>query len=258
MAVNRFNYSLMKGIVSLLAAFILLSFSAHAQHNSGTFPSEDGLEITYDHYPSTTPAAQPYVMILCHQARWSRGEYRETAPEFAALGYECYALDQRSGGEVKGVKNETFARAKAAGKDTKYLDAEQDIRAAVQFVAKRHPDRKIILVGSSYSSTLVLSVAVDRAEVAAVASFSPGDYLSPKLKIRLKLPNLHKPYWVTSSKTENPSLVDLMKDAPKDNGILFKPAGQGYHGARALWTSKEGSEEYRTSFFEWLGSLPKD
>lgn len=74
-----------------------------------SFPSKDGLEITADVY-FTGDKSKPWI-LLCHQARWSRGEYNEIAPKLNALGFNCLATDQRSGKEVNGVTNETAARA---------------------------------------------------------------------------------------------------------------------------------------------------
>src|SRR3972149_6331103 len=73
-----------------------------------TFPSTDALLITADLY--FVSDTLPY-MILCHQAGYSRGEYMETADKFCNLGYNCLAIDQRSGKEVNGVKNKTATLA---------------------------------------------------------------------------------------------------------------------------------------------------
>src|ERR1041385_9201704 len=82
-----------------------------------TFPSIDGLIITADSYLQDD--SLPWI-LLCHQAGYSRGEYKETAAKFEAFGYNCLAIDQRSGGEVNGIKNETAARAKEQGKPMDY------------------------------------------------------------------------------------------------------------------------------------------
>ena len=54
--------------------------------------------------PAGLPANAP-VLVLFHQAGWSRGEYREIAPKLNELGYICLAIDQRSGKGVNGVAN---------------------------------------------------------------------------------------------------------------------------------------------------------
>src|ERR1035437_3583949 len=132
-----------------LCLFFLCRLS-EAQQNSSkqaekiTFPASDALLITADLY--FVNDTLPY-MILCHQAGYSRGEYMETATKFCRLGYNCIAIDQRCGNEVNGVKNETAALATLKKKATSYLDAEQDILAAIDY-AYTKSGKKVLLVGS--------------------------------------------------------------------------------------------------------------
>ena len=63
-----------------------------------------------DLYRQSLGADAPLI-VLCHQAGGSRGEYREIAPRLNKLGYQCLAIDQRAGGQVKGVVNETYRAA---------------------------------------------------------------------------------------------------------------------------------------------------
>ena len=137
------------------------------------FESEDGLLITADHYHTKNTAP---TIVLCHQAGWSRGEYQEIAPKLNALGFNCLAIDQRSGSTVNGVNNETAKRASEEGKSTAYIDAKQDINAAIA-KAKDLYGEKVTLWGSSYSSSLALIIATENEDVERVLSFSPGEYL---------------------------------------------------------------------------------
>ena len=73
-----------------------------------TFFSSDGLTVTADLY--LKDKSYPFI-ILFHQANFSRGEYQETAPKLMKLGYNCLAVDLRSGKEVNFIKNETAAKA---------------------------------------------------------------------------------------------------------------------------------------------------
>lgn len=52
-------------------------------------------------------------------------------------GYNCMAIDQRSGGKINGVDNQTLIEALKASKDTGYPAAEQDIVAAVEYARKK-------------------------------------------------------------------------------------------------------------------------
>jgi len=59
------------------------------------FPSVDGLIISGTIYQidDTSPS-----ILLCHQAGFNMHEYDEIAPKLNALGFNCIAVDQRSGG----------------------------------------------------------------------------------------------------------------------------------------------------------------
>ena len=124
----------------------IVSRSSAAQDNkqqetawsTNEFPAPDDLKITADLYLVSEEKQTPLI-VLCHQAGWSRGEYREIAPKLNQLGFNCLAIDQRSGGKVNDVPNETVRAALAAKKATTFIDAEQDIIAAIKWVRKsRH------------------------------------------------------------------------------------------------------------------------
>ena len=72
------------------------------------------------------------------------------------------AVDQRSGHRVNGVENETAKQAKAADKQTGYVDALPDIDAAIKYTRQHHAANKIIIWGSSYSASLVLKLAGEK------------------------------------------------------------------------------------------------
>ena len=153
-----------------------VAMASCVEMTSVTFPSEDGLEVTADIYLSGLPGARP-VIVLFHQAGFSRGEYREIAPRLVDLGFECIAVDQRSGNQVHGVINETAKRAKEATHNTQFEDALQDMRAALRYARTQHPDSAVIGWGSSYSSSLILTISADAPElVDGTLSFSPGEY----------------------------------------------------------------------------------
>lgn len=136
------------------------------------FSSKDGLRITAEYYkihPDTVP-----LIVLFHQAGWSRGEYLEIAPRLNQMGFNCLAVNLRSGKIVNDVDNETFLEAKKRMKETNYISSEIDILSAVDY-ALNIAGGKIILWGSSYSASLVLKVAGQRKDnnIDAVMAFSP-------------------------------------------------------------------------------------
>jgi len=218
-----------------------------------TFPSQDGLDITahvYENGP-TFP-----VILLCHQARYNKYEYDSIAPALTAMGFNCIATDQRSGGVLFEQPNETFDRATEAGKPTDYLDAEQDIVAAIDYAYEKF-QQPVILWGSSYSSTLALYEGVKNDKVGAVISFSPGNYFAEEKGSLIDLlEGFEKPYFVTSSLEEAPGTVELLAKAPKgEQQLQFTPEGTGYHGSKALWNGQEGGEEYWTAIKSFLGGM---
>ncbi|PCJ63700.1 MAG: alpha/beta hydrolase [Bacteroidetes bacterium] len=212
------------------------------------FASEDDLIITADHYHVKNNLP---VIVLCHQANWSRGEYAEIAPKLNALGFNCIAIDQRSGGTINGVDNETTKRASNAGKGTAFNDAKQDINAAIA-KAKELYDTTVILWGSSYSSALALIVATENENVEQVLSFSPGEYLGT-VKVGESITSLDKPAFLTSSKSEGNQTKELFDVIPSDTKIQFVPNGNGEHGSRALWEDKADNAEYWVAVKAFLG-----
>ncbi len=232
----------MRGALALMSSALLgglmLSSVAEAAPEKLSFPSEDGLTITADLY-SAHPATAPMI-VLFHQAGWSRGEYLEIAPKLNKMGFNCLAIDQRSGGGVNNVKNETAARAKKAGKPTQYIHALQDMRAALKFAKAKHAKGKLIAWGSSYSAALTLKLAGDHPElVDAALSFAPGEYFKKQGKpgdwIQRSARKIQGPVFITSAKNEAPYWTPIFKVVPSKAKVSYLPKTKGNHGSRALW-----------------------
>ncbi len=223
-----------------------------------TFASEDGLTVTADLYKNVAAEGAPFI-VLCHQAGWSRGEYREIAPKLNALGFNCLAIDQRSGNAV-GVKNMTVQAAKKAGKATEFVDAEQDIVAALKWAKQRNPDSKIILWGSSYSSALSLRIAGEHPELLdGVLAFAPGEYFArlgkPKDWIARSAKNITVPAFITSAKAEARNWKSIFDAIPGNSKVKFLPRTTGNHGSRALWERFSDHADYWTSVKEFLSQF---
>jgi len=212
------------------------------------FESADGLKITADLYMAHEDKATPFI-VLCHQARWSRGEYREIAPKLNKMSFNCLAIDQRSGGGVNDVSNETMSRAKAAGKGVEYTDAEQDMVAAVKWVKKNHASGKVVLWGSSYSSALALKIAGDNPDmIDGVMAFAPGEYFAglgkPKDYVTSSAKKIKVPSFITSAKNEKKSWNGIHEAIPGDKKVSFLPETKGNHGSRALWEKFDDHKDY--------------
>ncbi len=205
------------------------------------FLSYDGLTITADWYHA---GYDNPVFILCHQAGYSRGEYNETAANLLSKGYNCIAIDQRSGKECNGVTNETATRAKEQNLPTEYLDAEQDIVAAIDYItAELYPGKKIILVGSSYSASLVLKIAVMRNDILAVVAFSPGEYFGEELNLKQSIANLYCPVFIACSAEEATSCNEIKNAAMGSTfSMSYHPEEGGYHGSKMLWKENNGCD----------------
>lgn len=220
-----------------------------------TFKASDGLVVTADLYESGQNGSP--VLLLCHQAGSSRGEYTETAGYFFKQGFTCIALDQRSGGEANGVVNETHMAAVAAGKPTGFTNALQDIEAAIAYAGIAYPDAKKVLLGSSYSASLALIMGVKHAnELSAVISFSPGEYFELENKsIAAWARNLNLPVFITSARVETDRWTAIFEAIPSLNKTGFTPMGAGVHGSRNLWISVQNHQEYRDALEKFINNL---
>lgn len=216
--------------------------------------STDGIEVTADLYLNDNTDAP--IILLCHQAGYSRGEYLETAPKLLALGYTCLAIDQRSGNTVNGVDNETARAAHAKGLTLQYADAFPDIAATIEYIEENFPTQKLMLVGSSYSSSLALIFAVKyKNQLSAVASFSPGEYFKFEGKgIAEWAKEISLPVFITSSKGEVSTWKPIFNVITQTNKIGFEPNGDGIHGSRNLWSSTKNNAEYWVAFKEFLST----
>jgi dienelactone hydrolase len=220
-----------------------------ADNQKITFKSSDGLLITADSY-TAHPTDKTPLIVLFHQAGWSRGEYVEIAPALNKLGFNCIAVDLRSGDYIKGTENETAKRARDAKLAASYVDALPDVTAALQYARKTYSNSKVIAWGSSYSASLVLKVAGEKPGlVDGVMAFSPGEYFAGQGKSRTWImdsaKNIQVPVFITSSSAEAAEWASIYKVIDVVGKRSYIPETGGKHGARALW------ERYVDSKFYW-------
>ena len=223
-----------------------------------TFDSKDGVKITADVYIAH-PKTAPFI-ILFHQARSSRGEYREIAPKLNELGFNAMAIDQRSGYGMAGVENETVKRVEIKDDYPTYLDALPDMEAGAAYAKKHYAKGKIILWGSSYSASLVLKMAGDDPAIADGAlAFSPGEYFTwvSSSLITEAAKNITVPVFITSGKNEKVRWNSIYEAIPSTKKIYFLPQAQGSHGSSALWKSTAGNEEYWQAVIQFLNQFLK-
>ncbi|MGH9865027.1 MAG: alpha/beta hydrolase [Candidatus Acidiferrales bacterium] len=140
------------------------------------FKATDGVTI-YGEYYAAKSESRPMILLF-HQASSNHYEYAAIAPKLAAAGFSCLATDQRWGGKMWGQTNQTVQKLGHAETSADNLaDLEADLHAALAWARHKNPRRKAILWGSSYSASLVFTVAAAHPEeIAGVLAFSPGEY----------------------------------------------------------------------------------
>ncbi len=235
-------------ITSLFLVSYLISYGQSAPQKI-TFPSLDGVTITADvyHLNDSLP-----VILLCHQASYSRGEYIETGPKLNELGFNCMAIDQRAGQAVNTVANRTAVDARDKHRPMNYLDAELDMVAAINYLVVKYK-KNVILLGSSYSASLALKLAKEHERVSAVIVFSPGEYFGSKLNLKEKIHGLDKPVFATCSRGEAPKVKEIL--AVVDHATCFIPKAPGAHGSKVLWSTHKDQQEYWDALIPFLETL---
>lgn len=226
-----------------------------------TFKSSDGVKITADVYIQH-PETAPFI-ILFHQAGWSRGEYLPIAPRLNKAGYNCMAVDLRSGKGVNGVDNETYRVAKRMMKQTQYLQAIPDMMAAIAHAGKYFAQGQLIIWGSSYSASLVLHIAGGHPDrVDAVLAFSPGEYFTsfgkPADFIAKSAFKIKVPVFITSAHKEKATWWPIYEAIPGESKIYYLPENSsGNHGAKALWPKYYDSKGYWKAVKAFLAEINK-
>ncbi|MEP5758330.1 MAG: alpha/beta hydrolase [Litoreibacter sp.] len=224
--------SRMRRLFSLL--FVMV-FQSAAMAETVEFQATDGVVVTAETGGASSTGT---VIVLFHMAGASRGEYSGIAPRLHKLGYRTLAVDQRSGGQFGGVKNETAARV---GRDPGYAAAAPDLLAAANYAREQMQATRVAVVGSSYSAALVLVLSGKDPQFAdAVMAFSPGEFIAPRGSVGKSAARINVPVFLTAARNEIGQVSPIAKRIPS-KAVLFKPKGAGRHGASAL-ASKDQAE----------------
>ncbi len=180
-------------MIRILLSMLLLALPALAAANTPGkevhFTAADGVTVYADLYEAPEGRTAPLI-LLYHQARSNaRGEYGPIIPRLTALGYNVLAVDQRSGGSKYGSTNRTVD---ALGHSTGFCDAWPDVVAALDYAMAQGFSGPRFAWGSSYSTALVIRLAVERArDLSAALVFSPvtricgADDLIERIKVPL-------------------------------------------------------------------------
>lgn len=167
---QRRNLFSKKKAIGILCQFLIVSVALelplHAREEV-TLTASDGVKVYADFYPASSNSHQ--YILLFHQAGSNRAEYAPIAPRLARLGFNCLAIDQRSGGDLFGQQNETVRHV---GHNGEYGDALKDMEAALVWARSSGNKGKVLVWGSSYSAALVFLLAAEHPEeVGGVLAF---------------------------------------------------------------------------------------
>ena len=228
-----------------IVAALLCAMVNVAAAETVRFKAADNVTVTAD----TGGSGNGPVIVLFHMAGASRGEYRDIAPKFHALGYRTLAVDQRSGGSFNNVANQTAA---GVGSDPGFEAAIPDLKAAVGYARDVMGAGSIGVLGSSYSASLVLVLAGRDAGFAdVVMSFSPGEYFSDRTLVSTAAASITVPVFLTAARSEQGQIAPLANAIPGSDQV-FAPKGGGRHGASSLFSAD--ADEYWTALQGFLAA----
>lgn len=239
----------------LVLGFVMNLSSADAQTSRRVkFPSKDGVTITADMYEVNPD--YPWV-VLFHMAESSRGEYQRIAPKLNKLEVNCIAVDLRSGKEENFIVNETYVLAKNTGLGTSYMDAEIDMRAAIEkaYLIARKP---VIIFGSSYTASLAIKLAAEMPQVKAVIAFSPGEYFGKELDVTAAAKSLTKPTFIACGADEKKYTDAIANAIRSTKKIYFAPPKGGAHGSKSLNKGVDGETEYWIQMINFIQTVKKE
>jgi dienelactone hydrolase len=214
----------------------------------------DGVQIYAASYAGPSPTAP--VILLFHQADSSKNEYAPIAPQLVKLGYNVLAIDQRSGGDMYPPTNETVQHL---GRSTDYIDVLPDMDAALAWAQKTYPGAPIYAWGSSYSAALVFAFAAKHPlEIAAVLSFSPGEYLPDKHFVKKAARHVRVPVFIDSSSDagEEQQARAIFNAVRSRLKVDYAPKN-GVHGSSTLRPDRDpgGADENWAAVTAFLAQL---
>jgi len=241
----------------LILILLITSFVYAANKKTVEFKSLDNLILTADLYMIDEDINRPFI-VLYHQAQSSRGEYSEIALRLNKLGFNCMAVDLRSGEMSNGIKNQTYLEAVKNDKKTTHLKARIDIVSALHYA--RQYSQNLIAWGSSYSASLLMKTIGEKPRYAkAILAFSPGEYFSkfgkPIDYIKTSANKLKIPVFITSARHEVKDWQEIYNVIDAKYRVAFIPKAQGHHGSSSLWSKYSSSNEYWVAVESFLKSL---
>ena len=236
------------------AFFLVMCLTTLANAEPIVLDAKDQVKV-YGTYYGTGDKSKP-IVLLFHMAGSNSSEYAPTAPRLVQLGFNALAIDQRSGGSAFGKTNETV---KALGRSAGFQQALPDLEAALAWVASSGHTGKVIVVGSSYSASLVFVLAAQNAgKIAGLAAFSPGEYFggSTVKSAAAKLQNV-RVFVSSASDSGEVSEARSIVEAVPGNAKSQLAAKRAPHGASSLRLDANGSGQAEVwgAFEQFLASV---
>jgi len=215
-----------------------------------TFDASDSRKVYADFYPSSTLNSEK-VILMFHQADSNAGEYESIEPVVAAMGYNCIAVDQRSGGNMWERDNRTATKSGAGD----YTSAYNDMLGAIDYAHSKNYTT-IIVWGSSYSASLAFRLASEDSSVKAVIAFSPGEYMDDKTEVKGWASKVSVPTFFACKPDELSDGRQELFDAIRSDTKVLASFPGGSHGSSTLLPEKSlAAKQYMDKLKEFLTSL---
>ena len=230
----------------LLSLLLLVARSAAAE--PVTLTAADGVKVYGHYWPASSGDKGKAPLILAfHQADSSHAEYEPLAPRLNKAGFNVLAIDQRSGGDEFGGKNQTVA---GLGRSADYDAALPDLEAALAWGRLQAKGAPVLVWGSSYSAALVFVLAAKHpAEVQGLLAFSPSEYLGKGDAVAKAARSLKMPVFIDQATDEREiessrAIFDALPGG-KGTKTLFLASTAGVHGSATLRAerNKRGADE---------------
>ncbi|MFK7766436.1 MAG: PDZ domain-containing protein [Mariniblastus sp.] len=224
------------------------SVPAKPLHTPVTFRSLDRIVVTGDMYFRNESDKETPFVLLCHHSGESRGAFRKIGLKLASEGFNCLAIDHRSGGTVSGISNQTMQKAVANGKPTTPVDSEQDILAAIKWVRSNHAKGKLLVWGNGSSGSLAIRIAGEGlAELDGVLAFTPNEYFAEHGKpadwIAASAKNVKIPVYVSACRDGAEKSKAITQSVPENlltssTGSVFQISPRAYFSSVSKFLSR--------------------
>lgn len=241
--------------LALVAASSLLGARV-ARAEPVTLVAVDGVKVFGEVWRAA--GAKAPIVLAFHQADSSSAEYAPIGPRLVAAGFTVLAIDQRSGNGAFGGTNRTAA---ALGRDASYDEALPDLEAALAWAKANGGGAPVVVIGSSYSAALVFVLAAAHAgEIAAIAAYSPGEYLNGKRTVRDAAARIRVPVLVDQASSadeiaQSKAIVAALKSSDKRQ-VVARPSTHGASTLRAD-ANAAGAEAHWAALLPFLARFNK-